>query len=217
MQTVPGEALYDTLISDSIPRYRFAVAQVDDEGNVEIYESIPTMEPLPTITDGEPYTENVIQTYSVHVPYTAMTDGVPETKMRTEHRTRTVPIQRVRPKPGEEDQWEEKTYTVSVPYTERVGDMVVRRARLETRTRMAHVDEPPRKFVPSPAISSCRIENLECYSTAGTELTTGETKRALQTPTPVILVSHADYITNFFEALMKPNTILIVNPVVREV
>ena len=41
MQTIPGEALYDTLMSDSIPRYRFGVAQVDDQGGVEIREAIP--------------------------------------------------------------------------------------------------------------------------------------------------------------------------------
>ena len=216
MQTIPGEALYDTLMSDSIPRYRFGVAQVDDQGGVEIRESIPTKGPLPEITDGERYTENVIQTYSVHVPYTVMTDGVAETKHRTEHRTRTVPIQRVRPKPGEEDQWETKTYTVSVPYTEQVGDTIVRRARLETRTRFARVDEPQRKFMPKEAVSRYKLDCLKCYSPAGIALSADEIKNALQDSTPVILVNHADYITDYFEAMMKPNALLVVSPVKRE-
>ena len=216
MQTIPGEALYDTLMSDAIPRYRFGVAQIDNEGNVEIRESIPTKEALPTITDGEMCTENVIQTYSVHVPYTTMTDGVAETKYRAEHRTRTVPIQRVRPKPGEEDQWETKSYTVSVPYTEQVGDTIVRRARLETRTRLARIDEPPRKFVPKEMVSHRKIDDLECFTPAGVAQTADEIKNALRNSTPVILISHADYITDYFEAMMKPNTLLIVSPVKRE-
>jgi len=216
MQTIPGEALYDTLMSDSIPRYRFGVARIDEQGKVEICESIPTKEALPTITDGESYTENVIQTYSVHVPYTAIVNGVSETKYRTEHRTRTVPIQRIGPKPGEEDQWETKTFTVSVPYTENVGDTIVRRARLETRTRLARIDESPRKFVPKEVISHCEIENLECYSTAGIAQTFDQIKDALQDSTPVILINHVDYITNYFEAMMRPNALLIVSPVKRE-
>jgi hypothetical protein len=216
MQTIPGEALYDTLMSDAIPRYRFGVARIDDQGNVEICESVPTKEALPTITDGERYTENVIQTYSVHVPYTATENGVSVTKHRTEHRTRTVPIQRIGPKPGEEDQWETKSYTVSVPYTEQVGDTIVRRARLETRTRLARIDEPPRKFVPKEVVSHCQIEELECFSPAGIRQSVGETKEALQASTPVILVNHADYITDYFEAMMKPDALLIVSPVKRE-
>ena len=112
MQTIPGEALYDTLAGEGIPRFRFAVASLTDDGQLKLTESIPvpkTREPI--LEDGETYTENVIQTYSVSVPYEEMVDGKTITKMRTEHRTRTVPIQRVKPKTGSEDKWETRTYT----------------------------------------------------------------------------------------------------------
>jgi hypothetical protein len=57
---------------------------------------------------------------------------------------------------------------------------------------------------------------LECFSPAGIRQSVGETKEALQASTPVILVNHADYITDYFEAMMKPDALLIVSPVKRE-
>ena len=149
----------------------------------------------------------MIQTYEVKVPYTDV-DG--ERKLRTEHRTRTVPIQRVRPKPGFEDKWIEKTYTVSVPYTEMVGDTTIRRARLETRTRIAHVDEPDPKYVPKEVQTNYAFEKLHYFSTAGKPLTDQEAKDALKKPIPVLLVNNVEFITPYFESMLNPNSLLLV-------
>ena len=214
MQTIPGEALYD-MVTEDLPRYRFATAGLNSENEVEIVESVPTLSPNPTPpNDGEVYTDNVIQTYSVQIPYTEVVDGNSITRFRSEHRTRTVPIQRVRPKAGAENKWQERTYTVSVPYTEQIeGGGVIRRNRLETRTRICHVDEPPRNFEPKKVAAAWSIEDLECYSPTGDRLSNAEANARLKIPVPVVLISHADFIVgSYFANLLRPESCIIVDP-----
>jgi len=214
MQTIPGEALYD-IVTEDLPRYRFAVAILQESGEVEIIESVPVRKPFTKIpSEGESWTENVVQTYAVQVPYTDIENGTPILKLRTEHRTRIVPINRIRPKKGEENKWEERTYTVSVPYTEKREDGgVVRRTRLETRTRFAHVDEPKSYFGPKEISSTTPLAALKCFSSSGEQLKDSEIKEKLRFCLPVLLISSESFLDgDYFSKILHPDSMIIVDP-----
>lgn len=97
---------------DALPLFRFAMAEVDDDGNIVIATKSAKQElvaPMAAQIDPERdpkgirYTENVAQNYTVSVPYTEKDDdGNTTTKMRVETRTRTVPVVRYRKRNDEE-------------------------------------------------------------------------------------------------------------------
>ena len=133
----------------SMPKFIFAVAAINPDGNVEIERSFPFQKYDTGDGDTETYTEMVSQNYTVQIPYTeTLTNGKTVTKMRSETRTRTIPVTRVRPvgggkaaPKGMEAYTENVTqsYTVNVPYTEMVDGKPVLRTRTETRTRTVPV------------------------------------------------------------------------------
>jgi hypothetical protein len=74
------------------PQYRFAVANLNDNGKVDIGQSVIEQVPVEG-SDIKP--EKVVQNYTVMVPYTEkLKDGKLVTKMRTETRTREVVVHR---------------------------------------------------------------------------------------------------------------------------
>jgi len=90
----------------ALPTFKFAMAKINESGDVEVTTKFATQELVAVIDNGHsgsdssrgiPYTEEVTQTYTVRVPYTEIEDGVTVanvTKSRLEQRTRTVAVMR---------------------------------------------------------------------------------------------------------------------------
>jgi len=74
------------------PQYRFAVANLNDDGKIDIGQTEITQVPVEGSTVKP---ETVTQNYTVTVPYTEkLKDGTLVTKMRTETRTRQIVVNR---------------------------------------------------------------------------------------------------------------------------
>ena len=99
IQCVPGANLSETIFSsveNSAPFYQFVTIRQAGDSNIEIWSSKPALS-RPELSE-DTYVENVVQTYSVQIPYTDQQDGKLIIKFRTEHRNRTVAITKFLPK-----------------------------------------------------------------------------------------------------------------------
>ena len=206
IQNAPG--VFASTPDGCSPFYRFVtIRKCDDQ--IEVWEALPKLET--TKFEGETYTENVIQTYAIQVPYTTQVDGQTITRFRTEHRTRTVPIQKRRVVSGDAEEAQvEHSYTVSVPYSELIDGVPVTRSRLETRTRMVSSDEIPLQLVPSYQSISYRREYVTLYNVEGEKLDLDDALGKLDQCLPVIQLADPDHIVPFFKMILKPSTLLMV-------
>ena len=231
---------------DQLPVFRFATAQMDSKGNIVIATSSATQKlvaPLSGSVDPEldpkgiRYTENVMQNYSVSVPYTETDeDGNVTMRTRTETRTRTVPVVRFRKRNEEEQEaFDEKVaehkakmksvedeasavatnvaqhYQVQVPYTEVVDGKKVPRTRVETRTRTLTVYRGKTETTMSVNSTKMALDKVTCFSVDGKELTEETIKKRLSERKPVFLVSSADAISfEYFKYLLKEDSIFVV-------
>ena len=231
---------------DQLPVFRFATAQMDSKGNIVIATSSATQKlvaPLSGSVDPEldpkgiRYTENVMQNYTVSVPYTETDeDGNVTMRTRTETRTRTVPVVRFRKRNEEEQEaFDEKVaehkakmksvedepsavatnvaqhYQVQVPYTEVVDGKKVPRTRVETRTRRLTVYRGKTETTMSVNSTKMALDKVTCFSVDGKELTEETIKKRLSERKPVFLVSSADAISfEYFKYLLKEDSIFVV-------
>ena len=228
----------------ALPTFRFAVAELDGSGKVTVATKIATQKllvPMDVTLDpdedprGIPYTENVIQNYTVSVPYTENVDGKSITRMRQETRTRTVPVRRFR-KRNEKEQTEfdkrmaeikkedrpvtktarteqkTETYTVNVPYTETVDGRNVTRMRQEKRTRTVSVTRGETETKTSIDSNSYDMEKIKCYSVDGSEMPQEAIQKKLGERKPVVLINNVEGIVPYFKQLLKEDTIFMVCP-----
>ena len=207
MQNPPGVFSFNP--DGCAPFYRFVSISKTDAG-IEIWESLPILK-SPDY-DGDTYTENVIQTYSVHVPYTTESDGETVTKFRTEHRTRTVPIKRKTSKtsdglPG--NSWEH-SFTVCVPYTEMIDGIPVTKSRLETRTRRVSENETPLDMRPLLQSKPYNRNSVKFYGIDGRELDIDDVLAGLDGYVPAIQIADAEHIAPYFSRILLPETLLLV-------
>lgn len=226
---------------NALPTFAFVVASLNDDGRIEIKRSVPEQErlvmPGNAQTVGVPYTENVVQTFTVMVPYTEVVDGKPVTRMRAEKRTRTVPVTRIRrvkpdaKKPQEPDKQkpddpDEKqpdpdkpvVKQVSVPYTVKIPFMVtvdgkqVTKYREETRMRTVSVVRGKTKTAAKVSTESYAVGKVKCYGVDGRPIDEAEIRKRLQEKTPVVLIKDPKAITPYFEVLLHPRAIFMVRP-----
>ncbi len=206
IQNAPG--VFASTPDGCSPFYRFVtIRKCDDQ--IEVWEALPKLET--TKFEGETYTENVIQTYAIQVPYTTQVDGQMITKLRTEHRTRTVPVQKRRVVSNDAEKAQvERSYTVSVPYSELIDGVPFTRTRLETRTRLVSSDEVPLQLVPSYQSVSYRREYVTLYSIEGKKLDLDEALSKLDQCFPVIQLADPGHIVPFFKKILKASTLFVV-------
>ena len=131
---------------DALPVFRFATAELDDDGKVTIATKtstqtlvapMPKQPPAGLDPKGVRYTEDVTQNYTVAVPYTEKDDdGNVTTKMRHETRTRTIPVTRYRKRNAGE----------MAEFKERVAEEKKKQAKSDdSKVKPAvaqHVDQP---------------------------------------------------------------------------
>ncbi|MFK7768843.1 MAG: hypothetical protein AB8B55_16605 [Mariniblastus sp.] len=237
----------------ALPVFRFATAEVSDDGMAKVSTTAVTqtlVAPSPGSSSVSPelnprgiiYTENVTQNYTVMVPETTTVDGKKTTIMRTETRTRTVPVKRFRKRNAEEQaEFEKKLaeskkkaaekgedakpviepakmvqittpYTVTVPYTEIVDGVPTTRTRQETRTRSMQVMRGKTETKSKIVTSKYKIGDLKAYSVTGKELDQATIEERISERTPVILINDAKAIAPYFQSLLKPETIFLVCP-----
>ena len=235
---------------DQLPVFRFATAQMDSKGNIVIATSRARQKlvaPLSGNVDPELdpkgilYTENVMQNYTVSVPYTEKDeDGNLITKIRTETRTRSVPVTRYRKRnEDEQEAFDEKMaehkakmksgeieapkvmpavattvaqeYQTQVPYTVVEDGKKVTRTRVETRTRTVSVYRGQTETTMSVNSTKMALDKVTCYSVDGKELTEAIIKERLSERKPVFLVSSADASSfEYFIYLLKEDSIFVV-------
>ena len=236
----------------ALPVFKFATAEIK-EGEVIVSTTVAEQkliaqmygkEPVPAELDpkGIRYTENVTQQYTVQVPYVEKIGGKAVQKMRTEIKTRMVPVHRYKKRNAEQQAEFEKAvaakkkkdaeegaaekpkieyakmklitrpYTISVPYTEIVDGKPVTRMRKETRTRTVQVQRGKTETVGKTISSTYKIADVTAYSVAGEKLDEAKIKERLLDRAPVILVNSAQGISPYFETILKPETIFLVCP-----
>lgn len=197
----------------SIPQFCFAAVKLIGPDEIEILKSYPKRE---LVNEGELYTELVTQTYMVQIPYTVVEDGKEVTKLRVDHRTRKVPVQRRRPKIDEatgDQVLVEQSYTVSVPYTETCNGQSITRCRLETRTRMIDPNQPPVRYSADVVSDNYPLSEIGFYDVAGTAMNEEAIRERLANgATPIVLINSAEHITSYFGNLLRPDAMFIVEP-----
>ncbi|QEG23924.1 hypothetical protein [Mariniblastus fucicola] len=233
----------------ALPVFRFATAEFDDAGNLNIVTKHATqtlVAPMPGQIDPEldpkgiPYTEKVTQTYTVAVPYTEKDDdGNVVSKIRTETRTRQVPLTRYRARNAEEQaEFEARVaehkaeleaagddvinpavpknvtmeYTVNVPQPVTEDGKVVMKTRAETRKRTVVVYRGKSETKTELTTKTYSLDEVKCYGVDGSELDAESLKQRLVERQPVILLNSIEGITPFFETLLNPNAIFVVEP-----
>lgn len=230
MQNSPSVHQLSPYDGSSIRDIRFATLRLDEPNENErrtltISTAVPELQPNSSQKangdsqdEVEYEIENVVQTYSVHVPYDVVVDGKTKTRMRKESRTRTVPVRRWRNTEGSTEELVERSYTVSVPYTEQVqledGTMMsVTRSRLETRTQFIDPDALPLKFVPRVISNSFALEQAKCFSRSGDAISVAEVVEKLSAgPQACLIINSIEQIVPFFERLLDPDAIILVEP-----
>ena len=234
---------------DALPVFKFATAQLDGKGNIIVATKRAKQElvaPMAAKVDpaldpkGIPYTENVTQNYTVSVPYTEMVDGTPVTKMRTETRTRSVPVRRFRKRNAKEQaEFEEKVaeheakmksgeietpkvapavstmvtqeYQVQVPYTVVEDGRNVTKTRAETRTRTLNVLRGKTETTTTVNSTKMPLEKVKCFGVDGTELDEATLKERLSERKPVVLLNSAKAVSfEYFKHLLNPDAIFVV-------
>lgn len=224
----------------AIPTFKFAVAGIGEDGKVVIETASGKQELLAIKPPGEStveiYTENVLQNYTVQVPHTEKVDGKNVTKMRTETRTRTVPVRRTRKikltdeqlakikaerekaeREGRKEDYAttvmvETTYTVNIPQVKTVNGKRTTVVVPATRIRMVPVVRGKTKTERVEASDSYAIDKLKCFSVDGTLIEEEKLKELLSDKSPVILIQSKESISPYFSALLKPDAIFVVQP-----
>ena len=231
MQNDPGIHIFDPTNKRAVPFFRFGtiglaplVESEDNDGKnplILISTAVPKVEgrivPHEAVEEGDDVElENVIQTYTVHVPYSVEVDGYTETRTRSETRTRTVPIKRLKPTANPETGKPpvQQAFTISVPYTEQIQledgtTMSVTRSRLETRTRWVHPNELPVKFLPKVLETTRDLGMIQCFSKSGKPLTNDELLKKLTSSRPALLVNDSAHIAPYFAQLLSDNAIIV--------
>jgi hypothetical protein len=239
MQNDPGIHIFDPDNRYGVPYFRFATIELSENSlqadsdesqkpTLAISTAIPEM--VGTVLDtslsdddtneDDMEIENVHQTYSVQIPYNETIDGKQITRVRTETRSRIVPIKRKKVKYDPSADGEppiQQAYTISVPYTEQVEledgtTMTVTRSRLETRTRWVVPGERTVRFAPKVLSNSVAIDLAQCFDRSGLRLTPNELmERLKETSKPALIVNSADHIVPYFLELLGPEVIIVVD------
>lgn len=190
--------------------YQFVTIQRTEDSQLKIWTSVPAYK-SPALS-GETYVEEVVQTYAVQVPYTELVDGKEFTKLRTEHRTRTVPITKYLPKSDtpKEDLIKE-TYTVSVPYTERLdGGASVTRRRLESRTRMVDPNEVRNELTTLTDFVLEPLDNVVFYDLTGNRVNQNNIFEDCDSAIAAIQLADAEHIVDYFSHLLAVDAVCFV-------
>jgi hypothetical protein len=222
MQLEPGSLFGDPYIP--VPQVCFAVAELtecDETGEVRIrvWRAVPVVAPSEHSSDGddkEIVVENVVQTYTILVPYTAKVDGQEVRKVREETRQRIVPIRRRKyPPPVSSGKPPiEQTFTICVPYAELIplrdgSTMTVTRSRLETRTRLVDPDAPAPELIPQLISNDWPVERTKCCFPHGEEISDADKLQRFANPTPVLLLRDTPSIPLYFSGILKPDAIIV--------
>jgi len=226
---------------DALPRFQFAVASISDD-KVEIITTAARQKMLaeagaPKAPEGHVfYTENVTQNYTVSVPYTEMVDGKRISRVRTETKTRTVPLQRVRKmneeelaaaeKKAAEEKKEGKVkekipvatphavevpYFVTVPYTETNSEgEAVTKTRQVKRMRTVQVLRGKTETTSENSNSTYALDKIQCFNASGEAVDVEALKSNAEERRPVILIQSKDHIDPYFELILKPETLFVV-------
>ena len=216
---------------NAIPTFAFVVASLNDDGKIKITRSFPKQEPLAVTAtaNGIPYTEVVTQNFTVQVPYTEQVGDKRITRMRTETRTRKVPITRIRKRtPEEQKEFDEKMakgnpgdvkpvvkqvsipYVVQVPVTVEVDGKPVTTLRSEKRMRTVQVTRGKAKTTAQVVSDTYTMAELKCFGVDGSPLDEAEVKKRLEEKAAVILIKDSKAITPYFESLLKPGTMFMI-------
>lgn len=237
----------------ALPVFKFATAEIKD-GKVVVATTIAQQKLVAPVAGNKPVppeldprgirrTEMVTQNYTVQIPYTeTLADGTNVTKMRSETRTRSVPVSRYSKRNAEEQAAYEKAlkakkkedaangveekpatemakmemvtrpYTINVPYTEIVDGKPTTRMRQETRTRTVQVMRGKTETKSKTVSSSYQFSDVAAYSVTGKKLEESAMKDRISDRAPVILVNSPKAISPYFEAILKPGTIFLVCP-----
>ena len=147
----------------ALPTFKFAMAKLNDDGEVEVATTSATQKLIaaiggtkPDLSKGIPYTENVTQTYTVSVPYTEVVDGVSVTRTRAETRTRQVLVTRYRKRNAEE----QAEYDKKVK-KEKAADKVkpkIDYAKNEKVRSTYSINVPYTEMVDGKAVTRMRVE-----------------------------------------------------------
>ena len=213
IQCVPGANLSETIFSsveNSAPFYQFVTIRQAGDSNIEIWSSKPALS-RPELSE-DTYVENVVQTYSVQIPYTDQQDGKLITKFRTEHRNRTVAITKFLPKTDtpKEDLIEE-TYTVSVPYTEHLDSgTTMTRSRLESRTRLVDPNEVPHEVTTVTDSTLEPLANVTFYDRDGKQIARDIELDEPDATVPAVQIASAGHITGYFSQLLSNDAVFFV-------
>ena len=224
----------------AIPTFQFAVASLGENGKVvvntaSVKQKLVAKEP-PTDPSVETYTENVLQNYTVQVPYTETVDGKNVTKVRTETRTRTVPVTRTRrvqlskekiaeleaekekaKREGREDEFSrtemvEVSYTVNIPKTKTVDGRNVTVMVPTTQLRKMSVVRGKTKTERVDDSNAYDLGDVKCFTVDGSPIDSEALKERLVGKAPVILIRTKESISPYFGALLKPDAIFMVQP-----
>lgn len=153
---------------DALPVFRFATAELNEDGNVTIATKQSTqtlVAPMPKTPSAEldpkgiRYTENMSQTYTVAIPYTETDeDGNTKTKMRHETRTRTIPVTRYRKRNAEQQAEFEKRVAEEKEKQEESDDAKVKPAVSTNVTQEYTVNVPFSVDVDGETVTRTRSE-----------------------------------------------------------
>ncbi len=214
--------------------FQFAVAELDSDGNIVLLSTqtkngaLPNFQPKPKLKKGQKLkttTKKRQQAYTVAVPYTEVVNGKEVQRMRSETRTRTIPVTEsiVVDENGKEvDKAEleiepmkehDQMYSLEVPYTEFVNGIAVQKKRTEFRTRKIKLPAGYQQKEQLVRITRVfKAKDIEGFDIVGQQLDNEEVTRRLSDRQPVILVSDKSSIAPYFEVLLKPDTMFLVAP-----
>ena len=168
----------------ALPTFKFAMAKLNDDGDVEVATTSATQKLIaaiggggPDLSKGIPYVENTTQNYTVSVPYTELVDGVSVNRTRTETRTRTVPVTRYRKRNAKE----QAEYDKKVEKEKAAGKAKpkVDYARPESVRKTYSVKVPYTEVVDGESVTRIRIETR----TATIQVLRGTTETEAKTET----------------------------------
>ncbi len=192
---------------EPLPNFRFGVASLTgskSDRKLQIEISYPQLDIAKF-----PQREVITDTYIVQVPEFA---GDRPVDVNLEERTRRceIAIHDEGTANTEEDRLQ--YYVIGVPYTEFDDEGIARnRSRIEIRKRKAFPAEVAVGFTPRIVRATHDLNVVECYSRKKKRLTPKQILRILKRETPVLLVNDLRFITNYFQRLLAPDTIIVVD------
>jgi len=225
----------------ALPTFKFAVAEVNDDGNITVATAGAKQTLLANEAPPDPrmevFTENVTQDYTVMVPYQEkLADGKVVTKTRAEKRSRTVAVQKFRARKLTPEQLEKiktqeendkkegkldnlvKTemvatpYNVTIPFIVTIDGKQVTRYRQETRMRTVQVKRGNTKTEREETTESYPVSKLKAFAVDGKPIQNDDLKKRLADRTPVIIIGSEKAISPYFRALLKPDVIFLICP-----